>query len=93
MIAKALRNILLLALTLLSAACAASEPRQPFGASVRMAVENQKLCPGPADDSPVLGLDGRYGQNVMDNYHNRPAANSPAKAPSMLPLLGNPGAK
>ncbi|MBN2139821.1 MAG: hypothetical protein JW718_02330 [Desulfovibrionaceae bacterium] len=89
---KTLRNILLLALALLSAACVTSEPKQPFGASVRMAVENQKLCPGPADDSPVLGLDGRYGQNVMDNYHNRPTAGSPAKAPDLL-LLGNPGPK
>ncbi len=35
-----------------------------------MAVENQKVNPSPADDTPPTGLDGGYASGMMRTYQN-----------------------
>lgn len=67
----ALLSVPVLALSLALAACTPQPaPNQPFGASVRMAVENQKVNPAPADDTPPTGLDGGYASGMMRTYQN-----------------------
>ncbi|HBE95406.1 MAG TPA: hypothetical protein DDW80_08210 [Desulfovibrio sp.] len=61
--------------------CAGDEFREPLGASVRQAVEAQKLAAVPSSDTPVTGLDGQYTKNVMENYR-KPSAATPAKSGS-----------
>lgn len=57
--------------------CAAEEFKEPLGASVRQAVEAQKLAAVPSSDTPVVGLDGQYAKGVMDTYR-KPAGNAKA---------------
>ncbi|WP_035068331.1 hypothetical protein [Nitratidesulfovibrio termitidis] len=37
------------------------------GEAFRAQRDAQRLNPGPADDDPVIGLDGRVGERVMKN--------------------------
>lgn len=59
------------------AGCAGDEFKEPLGYSVRQAVTAQKLAAVPSSDTPVVGLDGQYAKNVMENYR-KPASNAPA---------------
>lgn len=54
----------------------------PFGQSVHMAVESQKLNPLPANTEPVRGMDGKYVQSVMEKYQKGPAASESKKSQS-----------
>lgn len=78
--------------------CAAEEFKEPLGASVRQAVEAQKLAAVPSSDTPVVGLDGHYAKGVMDTYR-KPPASTPAKGGSkplqinMNNNSGNSGSK
>ncbi len=54
-------------------ACAADQ-YEPMGASVRQAVQSQKLAAEVPPDTPVTGLDGVYTQGVMKNYQKAPEA-------------------
>ncbi len=61
----------LLALALLFPACTPQPaPNQPFGSSVRMALDNQKVNPGPVDDTPPSDLDGTYAAGLMRTYQS-----------------------
>lgn len=60
----------LLSVLALAACTPQPAPNQPFGSSVRMAVENQKLNPAPADDTPPTGLDGSYASGMVRTYQN-----------------------
>jgi uncharacterized protein YceK len=46
----------------------------PFGSSVRMAVAGQTVNPEAGGDTPVVGLDGRYADAVMERYQAGPDA-------------------
>jgi hypothetical protein len=65
-----IRTTALIAALALAACTPQPAPNQPFGASVRMAVENQKVNPAPADDTPPTGLDGGYASGLMRTYQN-----------------------
>ncbi len=52
------------------------ESTRPFGSSVRLAVRQQTLNPEAGSDAPVVGIDGRYAEKVMEKYHEGPKTKS-----------------
>lgn len=55
-------------LACLLAGCATPEPPRPTGQCVRQAVQAQILDPAAGGVEPVVGLDGKAGQNVLEGY-------------------------
>lgn len=62
----------LLAATILPAGCAGQHSGVEFGASTRMAMASQTLHPDAGGDAPVVGLDGKWAAQSMDNYQTAP---------------------
>lgn len=55
----------------------------PFGSSVRMAVASQTANPDAGTDAPVVGIDGRYAEAVVNRYQAGPSNSKGSKKSSV----------
>lgn len=83
-------NKITLALLLgLMAGCASNTPNYDakFGDAVRAARQSQTLNPGaPANQDPVLGLDGKAAANALERYQD--SFKSPPKVVEVINIGG-----